>query len=84
MNLTTINPREGRSSRIDRQSYANVQSLHSGILNKIIIMTTITTTLKLIKECHESVFHLIDEGPSVMLLKQLQEKLINIENRPLS
>jgi hypothetical protein len=37
--------------------------------------------LKLIKECHESVFHLIDEGPSVMYLKQLQEKLIQIENR---
>ena len=37
--------------------------------------------LKLIKECHESVFHLLDEGPSVMYLKQLQEKLIQIENR---
>jgi hypothetical protein len=37
--------------------------------------------LKLIKECHESVFHLVDSGPSVMYLKQLQEKLIQIENR---
>ena len=37
--------------------------------------------LKLIKECHEAVFHLIDEGPSVMYLKQLQERLIQIENR---
>ena len=37
--------------------------------------------LKLIKECHEAVFHLVDEGPSVMYLKQLQERLILIENR---
>lgn len=37
--------------------------------------------LKLIKECHESVFHLLDEGPSVMYLKQLQERLLLIENR---
>src|ERR671928_1820414 len=31
--------------------------------------------LKLIKECHEAVFHLVDEGPSVMYLKQLQERI---------
>ena len=37
--------------------------------------------LKLAKECHESVFKLVDEGPSVMYLKQLQEKLIHIESR---
>jgi hypothetical protein len=37
--------------------------------------------LKLIKECNEGIFHLIDEGPSIMYLKQLQEKLIQIENR---
>jgi hypothetical protein len=37
--------------------------------------------LKLIKECHEAVFHLVDEGPSVMYLKQLQERLVLIENR---
>ena len=44
--------------------------------------------LKLPKECHESIFKLVDEGPSVMYLKQLQEKLIQvqiqIENRSLS
>lgn len=39
--------------------------------------------LKLAKECHESIFKLVDEGPSVMYLKQLQEKLIQIENRSL-
>ena len=39
------------------------------------------TALKLIKECNEAVFHLIDEGPSIRYLKQLQEKLIQIENR---
>ena len=37
--------------------------------------------LKLIKECHEAIFKLLDEGPSVMYLKQLQEKLVQIENR---
>jgi hypothetical protein len=37
--------------------------------------------LKLIKECQEAVFSLLDEGPSVMYVKQLQEKLIQIENR---
>jgi IS30 family transposase len=37
--------------------------------------------LKLTKECHEAVFKLVDEGPSVMYLKQLQEKLIQIESR---
>jgi IS30 family transposase len=37
--------------------------------------------LKLAKECHESIFKLVDEGPSVMYLKQLQEKLIQVESR---
>ena len=37
--------------------------------------------LKLAKECHEAVFKLVDEGPCVMYLKQLQEKLIQIESR---
>ena len=37
--------------------------------------------LKLAKECHESIFKLVDEGPSVMYLKQLQERLIQIESR---
>jgi hypothetical protein len=35
----------------------------------------------LAKECHEAVFKLVDEGPSVMYLKQLQEKLVQIESR---
>ena len=34
--------------------------------------------LKLVKECQESIFRLVDEGPSVMYLKQLQEKLIQV------
>lgn len=37
--------------------------------------------LKLIKESHESVFKLLDEGPSVLAMRQLQERLILIENR---
>jgi hypothetical protein len=38
------------------------------------------SALKLIKECNEGIFHLIDEGPSIMYLKQLQEKLIQSIN----
>lgn len=30
---------------------------------------------------HEAVFHLVDSGPSVMYLKQLQERVVLIENR---
>ena len=37
--------------------------------------------LKLAKECHEAIFKLVDEGPSVMYLKQLQERLNQIESR---
>ncbi len=37
--------------------------------------------LKLSKECHESIFKLVDEGPSVVYLKQLQERLAQIEIR---
>ena len=37
--------------------------------------------LKLAKECHEAVFNLLDAGPSIMALKQMQEKLSQIENR---
>jgi hypothetical protein len=37
--------------------------------------------LKLAKESQEAIFKLIDEGPSVMALKQLQEKFLQIESR---
>lgn len=37
--------------------------------------------LRLIKDCHESIFKLLDEGPSVLAMRQLQERLILIENR---
>jgi|tagenome__1003787_1003787.scaffolds.fasta_scaffold20989275_10 IS30 family transposase len=37
--------------------------------------------LKLAKECNESIFNLVDEGPSVMYLKRLQERVAQIENR---
>ena len=35
--------------------------------------------MKLAKECNEAIFKLIEEGPSVMYLKQLQEKLAQVE-----
>jgi hypothetical protein len=37
--------------------------------------------LKLAKECHESIFKLTSEGPSVMYVKLLEERLNRIENR---
>jgi IS30 family transposase len=37
--------------------------------------------LKLIKECHEARFDLVNDGPSLLALRQLQEKVILIENR---
>jgi IS30 family transposase len=39
------------------------------------------SALKLAKECNESIFNLMDAGPSIMAVKQLQERLIKIENR---
>jgi IS30 family transposase len=49
--------------------------------NKSINMYQKLAALKLIKECHESVFHLLDEGPSILAVRQLQERLVLIENR---
>jgi HTH domain len=37
------------------------------------------SALKLAKECNEAIFKLVEEGPSVMYLKQLQEKLAQVE-----
>jgi IS30 family transposase len=42
------------------------------------------TALKLAKECNESIFNLMDAGPSIMAVKQLQERLTKIENRQAS
>jgi HTH domain len=37
--------------------------------------------LKLAKECYEAQFKLLNEGPSVLAVRQLEEKLLLIENR---
>jgi transcriptional antiterminator len=37
------------------------------------------SALKLAKECNEAIFKLLEEDPSVMYLKQLQEKLAQVE-----
>ncbi len=37
--------------------------------------------LKVIRECNESKFALFKEGPSIMHIKSLEEKLENIESR---
>ena len=39
------------------------------------------SALKLAKECNESIFNLMDAGPSIMAMRQLQERLTQIENR---
>jgi IS30 family transposase len=36
--------------------------------------------LKLAKDCHESIFHLLSEGPSVLAMRNLEERLFLIEN----
>ena len=42
------------------------------------------TALKLAKECNESIFNLMDARPSIMVIKLLQERLIQNENRQAS
>jgi hypothetical protein len=37
--------------------------------------------LKLAKECHETQFKLLTEPPSLMMVKTLEEKLNQLENR---
>jgi IS30 family transposase len=39
------------------------------------------TALKLAKECYEADFKLLNEGPSVLSVRQLEERLMLIENR---
>jgi hypothetical protein len=56
-------------------------SIYQSNDDKSVNMYQKLAALKLIKECHESVFHLLDEGPSIMYVKQLQEKIVLIENR---
>ncbi|MGB7884734.1 MAG: hypothetical protein WBL44_18605 [Nitrososphaeraceae archaeon] len=38
-------------------------------------------TLKLLKECNEAKFALLEKGPSVLNVKGMEEKLYNILNR---
>jgi hypothetical protein len=40
--------------------------------------------LKVIKECNEAKFALFKEGPSIMHLKSLEERLQNIESRQIN
>jgi hypothetical protein len=45
------------------------------------VKTNFALCLEIIKtECNEVIFKLIEEGPSVMYLKQLQEKLAQVES----
>ena len=39
------------------------------------------SALRLAKECNESIFALLSEGPSILAVKQLQDRLTLIENR---
>jgi hypothetical protein len=40
--------------------------------------------LKVIRECNESKFALFKEGPSIMHIKSLEERLQNIESRQIN
>ena len=40
--------------------------------------------LKLVKECNESKFSLFNEGPSIMNVQTLENRLVQIENRQVS
>ena len=58
----------------DNQNNNNNNSKPLSWLHKI-------AAVKLAKECHESIFKLTSEGPSVMHVKLLEERLNKIENR---
>jgi hypothetical protein len=52
-------------------------------------MSTLTTrdkllALKLIMECNEAKFALFKEGPAIMQVKLLEERLVNIESREIN
>ena len=40
--------------------------------------------LKVIRECNEAKFALFKEGPSIMHIKSLEERLVNIESRQIN
>ena len=61
---------------IIRECWAIYQSENTRDVN----MYQRISALKLAKECNEGIFKLIEEGPSVMYLKQLQEKLAQVES----
>lgn len=61
---------------IIRECWAIYQSENTRDVN----MYQRISALKLAKECNEAIFKLIEEGPSVMYLKQLQEKLAQVES----
>jgi hypothetical protein len=39
---------------------------------------------KLLKECNEAKFALLEKGPTVLNLKRMEEKLENIQNKQIS
>jgi hypothetical protein len=56
------------------------------ILNGINNLTTRDKllALKLIMECNEAKFALFKEGPSIMQVKSMEERLANIESREIN
>lgn len=49
--------------------------------NKDIRWMNRINALKLAKECNESLFKLVAEGPSLVYLKELEERLEKVENK---
>jgi hypothetical protein len=45
------------------------------------ILASVAIVVQLAKECNEAIFNLVDEGPSVLAMKQLQQEMVLIENR---
>ena len=54
------------------------------ILNEINNLTTRNKLLKLIMECNEAKFALFKEGPAIMQVKSMEERLANIESREIN
>jgi hypothetical protein len=61
-----------------------IESNNDNINNRNLTWFHKITALKLAKECNEALFKLTAEGPSVMYVKLLEERLARIETREIN
>jgi hypothetical protein len=66
------------------KSAGSIYTIDSNNNDKDITWFQKIAALKLAKECNEALFKLIAEGPSVMHLKLLEERLEKIETREIN